>query len=159
MQQVIESLSEQPIVCIILSDFIFLFASLLNYLLVDALLKMHRSKSAVKKIKKEYTFRQRMCLLHLKDNCRHAVKFCNCLIVFQKIGWGFFAIYFLMSLLFVVGLLSVQFLSWFTVTIFIAFAVPSFTVNWILSRPLFSGRFKEYSFEKYHNTDNYESLF
>ena len=60
MLQIIDNLSKQPTVCIILSVIIFLFSFLTNYLLLDSLLKMHRSKSAVKKLKKEYTFLQRI---------------------------------------------------------------------------------------------------
>ena len=60
MLQIIDNLSKQPTVCIILSVIIFLFSFLTNYLLLDSLLEMHRSKSAVKKLKKEYTFLQRI---------------------------------------------------------------------------------------------------
>lgn len=159
MQQLIENLSKQPMVCIILSVIIFLFASLLNYMLLDSLLKMHRSKSALKKLKKEYTFLQRLCLLHFKGNCRHAVKFCNVLILFQKSSWVCFALYLIVSLLFVFGFFSAAIISWLSIAIFLFVDLPSFAINWTLSRPLLFAQFKEHSFEKYHNTDNHESLF
>ena len=75
MPQIIENLSKHPTVCIILSVLIFLFCFFTNYLLLDSLLKMHRSKSAVKKLKKEYTFLQRMRLLHFKENCESKIVF------------------------------------------------------------------------------------
>ena len=159
MQQLIENLSMQPIVCMILSVFFFLFASLMNYLLLDSLLKMHRSKSALKKIKKEYTFVQRLRFLHFKDNCRHAVKFCNGMIIYQKIGWLCLAVYLFMGLLFAFGFFPAAIISWLSVVIFLFIDLPSFSINWVLSRPLLFGRFKEYSFAKYHNTDNHHSLF
>lgn len=158
MPQIIENLSKQPVACIILSVLIFIFCFFTNYLLLDSLLKMHRSKSAVKKLKKEYTFLQRMRLLHFKENCRHAIKFCNGMIIYQKIGWVCLAIYLFMALLFAFGLFSATFITWLTVGIFVAFDVPAFVINRLLARPIIFGRFKEFSFEKYHNTENHDSL-
>lgn len=158
MPQIIENLSKQPAVCIILSVLIFLFCFFTNYLLLDSLLKMHRSKSAVKKLKKEYTFLQRMRLLHFKENCRHAIKFCNGMIIYQKIGWACLAIYLFIALLFAFGLFSATFIIWLAVGIFLLFDVPAFVINRILVRPIIFGRFKEFSFEKYHNTENHNNL-
>lgn len=158
MLQIIDNLSKQPTVCIILSVIIFLFSFLTNYLLLDSLLKMHRSKSAVKKLKKEYTFLQRMQLIHFKENCRHAIRFCNKMIVYLKISWIFLALYLIVSLLFVFGLFSSKFIAWLTVGIFLLFDVPAFAINRLLARPIIFGRFKEFSFEKYHNTENHDSL-
>ena len=158
MPQIIENLSKQPIACIILSAIIFLFSFLTNYLLLDSLLKMHRSKSAVKKLKKEYTFLQRIRLHHFKDNCRHAIRFCNRMIIYQKIGWGCFTLYLTVSLFFAFGLFSAKSIAWLTVGIFLLFDVPTFAINRVLARPIIFGRFKEFSFEKYHNTENHDSL-
>ena len=158
MLQIIDNLSKQPTLCIILSVIIFLFSFFTNYLLLDSLLKMHRSKSAVKKLKKEYTFLQRMQLIHFRENCRHAIKFCNRMIIYQKIAWGCLALYLIISLLFAFGLFSAEFIAWLTVGIFVAFDVPAFTINRLLARPVLFGRFKEFSFEKYHNTENHDSL-
>ena len=158
MLQIIDNLSKKPTVCIILSVIIFLFSFLMNYLLLDSLLKMHRSKSAVKKLKKEYTFLQRMQLIHFKENCRHAIRFCNKMIVYLKISWIFLALYLIVSLLFVFGLFSSKFIAWLTVGIFLLFDVPAFAINRLLARPIIFGRFKEFSFEKYHNTENHDSL-
>ena len=158
MQQLIKNLSVRPLLCITLSILIFLFSFSLNYLLLDSLLKMHRSKSAVKKLKKEYTFLQRIRLLHFKENCRHAVKFCNGMIIYQKIGWGCLALYLIISLLFVFGLFSATLVAWLAVGIFLLFDFPAFSINRLFARPIIFGRFKEFSFEKYHNTDNHESL-
>ena len=159
MQMLIGNLSAQPLLCVIISVAVFFFATLMNYLLLDSLLKMHRSKSALKKLKKEYTFSQRLRFLHFKGNCRHAVKFCNGMIIYQKIGWLCLAVYLLASLLFVFDFLPATIISWLGVAIFLCIDLPSFAINWALSRPLLFGRFKEHSFEKYHNTDNHKSLF
>lgn len=159
MQNLIEHLSAQPLACIIISVCIFFFVTFTNYLLLDSLLQMHRSKSALKKIKKEYTFLQRLGFLHFKGNCRHAVKFCNGMIGYQRSGWFCFAIYLFAVLLFFVDFVSVDTISWLSVAIFLYIDLPSFVINWALSRPLLFGRFKKHSFEKYHNTNNHESLF
>ncbi len=158
MLQIIDNLSKQPTVCIILSVIIFLFSFLTNYLLLDSLLKMHRSKSAVKKLKKEYTFLQRMQLIHFKENCRHAIKFNSKMIVYQKISWIFLALYLIISLLFAFGLFSSKFIVWLTIGLFLLFDVPTFAINRLLARPILFARFKEFSFEKYHNTENHDSL-
>lgn len=158
MPQIIDNLSKHPAMCVILSALIFLFSFLMNYLLLDSLLKMHRSKSAVKKLREKYTFLQRLCLLHFKENCRHAIKFCNGMILYQKIGWVCLAIYLVIALLFAFGLFSAASIAWLTIGFFVAFDVPAFAINRILTRPILFGRFKEYSFEKYHNTENHDSL-
>ena len=159
MQILIENLSAQPLVCVIISVAAFSCATLLNYLLLDSLLKMHRSKSALKKLKKEYTFLQRLRFLHFVGNCRHAVKFCNGMIIYQKIGWLCLAVYLFASLFFVFGIFPATVISWLSVAIFLCIDLPSFAISWSLSRPLLFGRFREHSFEKYHDTDNHESLF
>lgn len=51
MQKIIENMSAQPATCVIASVLLFFFAALANYILMDGLLEMHRSKSALKKIK------------------------------------------------------------------------------------------------------------
>ena len=158
MLQIIDILSKKPTVCIILSVIIFLLSFLSNYLLLDSLLKMHRSKSAVKKLKKEYTFLQRMQLIHFKENCRHAIKFNSKMIVYQIISWIFLALYLIISLLFAFGLFSSKVIAWLTIGLFLLFDVPTFTINRLLARPILFGRFKEFSFEKYHNTENHDSL-
>ena len=159
MQKLIENLSAHPFMCVIISVAAFSLATLVNYLLLDSLLKMHRSKSALKKLKKEYTFWQRLGFQHVKGNCRHAVKFCNNMILYQRIAWICFAIYLFAVLLSAFGFFSATIISWLSVATFCFFDLPSLTINWALSRPLLFGRFKEHSFEKYHNTDNHESLF
>lgn len=158
MLQIIENLSKQPTVCIIISVLLFLLSFFTNYLLLDSLLKMHRSKSAIKKLKKKYTALQMFRLIHFRENCFHAEKFCKRLITFQKIACGFLAIYLLISLLFAFGFFSATLIAWLTVWQFLLFNIPTLIINKVLSRPIIFGRFKGFSFEKYHNTENYNSL-
>lgn len=155
--QIIDNLSQNPVICVIISVIIFLICSMMIYLLLDAFLKMHRSKSAVKKLKKGYTFRAQMWLRHAQDHCLHAVTFCKCLILFQRAGWLCFAGYLLIALANAIGLASDLILAWATAGMFILYDVPVFAINTILARPII-GRFKEFSFEKYHNTNNHDDL-
>lgn len=159
MYNFIKNLSAHPLASIFSSVFIFFIGTNVNYLLLDSLLKMHRSKSALEKLKKEYTFLQRLGFLHFKGNCRHAVKFCNSMIIFQKSGWICFAVYLFAVLLFAFDFFSADTISWLSVVIFLYFGLPSLVINWALGRPLLYGRFKKYSFEKYHNTNNHKSIF
>lgn len=148
---IIRNLAENPGVCISLGVCFFLFGSLLSYLLMDGLLRMHRSKTAVKKLKKEYTFRQRLWLIPHQQHCLHAVFFCKKLIALQRMGWILFGVYLAVCLLFDSAVV------WSSVILFVIFDLPIFMLNGLLSRP-FIGRFKEYSFAKYHNTDDMSSL-
>ncbi len=157
MPAIIENLSQEPAVCVILTMVVFLFSYCTNCLLLGTLLKMHRSRSAVKKLKKQYTLRQRLLLCHFRDHCLHAVGFCRGLIVFLKIGWGCLSVYLFCALVFAFGGCSAHFLAWLTAGIFMVFDLPAVVIHSALARPLI-GRFREYSFEKYHNTENHHSL-
>ena len=154
MPQIIKNISEQPSACILLSVFMFLFSYLENHLLLVSLLKMHRSKTAVKKLNKKYTFSQKLRMSHFKENCLHAVNFCNGLILFQKTGWILLVMYLIISFTWFSGTL----IAWLSLWLFMFFTVPSLTIHFVLSRPIIFGRFKEFSFEKYHNTKNHHSL-
>ena len=147
----IRNLSQTPGVCMALSICFFLFGSLLCYLMMDGLLRMHRSKTAVKKLKKEYSFLQRLWLQPHQIHCLHAVPFCKKLIALQRLGWICFGVYLAVCLLFESAVV------WSSVILFVAFDLPVFILNGLLSRP-FVGRFREYSFAKYHNTDDTSSL-
>ncbi len=144
-------------VCVGLSVFFFLFGYLTIYCLLNSLLKMHRSKSAVKKIKKEYNFKQKLWLTPFETNCIHAVKFCKGLIWFWRVRCLSFALYLMLGMAAIFGLPVNTIIAWFSAGMFVLFDIPQFIINLLLSRP-FIGRFREYSFEKYHNTKDHESL-
>lgn len=154
----IENLSKHPTLCIVLSILFFFVCFFSNYHLLDDLLRMHRSKSAVKKLKKQYTFSQRLRLHHFKEHCCHAVRFCNRLIIFQKISWVSLSIYLSTAMLFAFGLFSPTFITWLTIGLFLLFIMPVCVIQMVLIRPFLFGRLKKYSFEKYHNTDNHSRL-
>ena len=154
---IISNLAELPGVCFGLSVFFFLLGFVIIYGLLDSLLKMHRSKSAVKKIKKEYNLKQRVWLIPFESNCIHAVKFCKGLIWFWRIRCLIFALYLMLGLAAMFGLAVNIIIAWFSAGMFVFFDVPQFIIHLLLARP-FIGRFQEFSFEKYHNTKDNESL-
>lgn len=158
MQHIVENMSRYPGLIVFLTSVIFLFSFFTNYLLLDSLLKMHRSKSAVKKLKKEYTFLERLRLMHLKGNFRHAAGFCNGLVIYQKIGCVCFSAYLLAALLIGLERMDAIWIARLTVGFFVLFELPAFVLNRILARPVVFGRFRAFSFEKYHNTENDKSL-
>ena len=154
---IIHNLIELPVVCVGLSLFFFLLGYITTYGLMDSLLKMHRSKSAIKKIKIEYTLKQKLWLIPFEANCIHAVNFCKGLIWFWRIRCFTFALYLILGLAAILGLSVNAIIAWFTFVLLILFDIPLFIIHFLLSRP-FIGRFREYSFEKYHNTEDHESL-
>ena len=154
---VITDLIEVPGLCVVLSVFLFLFGYFMMFGITDSLLKMHRSKSAVKRIKKEYTFKQRLWLVHLEAHCIHAVKFCKCLVSFWRMRCFAFVCYLFVGFAAILGFRLNVFVAWLSVGMFILFDIPQFILHLILSRP-FIGRFREFSFEKYHNTREHDSL-
>ncbi len=151
------NLSREPGACVLLMVLLFLFSFLLVFLLMESLLKMHRSKTAVKQIKKEYSLFQNIIQLPLEKHGLHASRFCKGFIRFHRIGMGGFAAYLLVALGNGLGLISDAFLAWSSAGMFLLYEMPVFVLNGILSRP-FIGRFREYSFQKYHNTENHDQL-
>ena len=153
----IARLSDLPEVCIMLSVLLFLMSVFMIYSLLDGLLKMHRSKSAVKKLMKEYTFLQKMWLIPFENHCLHAVKFCKGLVWFQRIRCLSFGTYFAVGMLTLLNLVPNSVLACMSAMMFVIFDIPEMILYRLVSRPIF-GRFKEYSFEKYHNTKDHDSL-
>ena len=80
-------------------------------------------------------------------------------LIYQKIGWLCFAVYLLAGLLYAFDFFPAAVISWLSIAILFCFDLPSIVISWALSRPLLFSRSKKFSFEKYHNTDNHESLF
>ena len=154
---IIRNLAESPGVCFGLSVFFFLLGFVMIYGLLDALLRMHRSKSAVKKIKKEYTLKQKTWLISFETNCIHAAKFCKGLIWFWRVRCFTFLLYLMLGLAAIFGLSANAIIAWFSAGMFVFFDVPQLIIQLLLSRP-FIGRFREFSFEKYHNTKDHDSL-
>ncbi len=154
---IISNLAEHAGVCFGLSVILFLFGYAMIYGLLDSLMKMHRSKSAVKKIKKEYNLKHKIWLIPFEINCIHATKFCKGLVLLWRARCFAFVLYLILGLLAMVGLPVNTIIAWFSAGMFVLFDAPQLFIYLLLSRPFF-GKFREFSFEKYHNTHDYESL-
>ncbi len=122
--------------------------------ILSELLQMHKSKTAVKKIKKHYTFRQKLALRHVAEHTEHAVKFTHFMIWAHHLSCGTMLICLLSGLIlsnrWFVYLLAGRFL------VFDAFVMGLFTL--LDAHPLNRRKYKM-RFTQYHNTSDRTSLF
>lgn len=155
--ELIRRLAQEPGWCIALTVFFWL----VNYGDVDSLLsgllKMHRSKTAVKKLKNEYKFSHRLTLRHYEEKCLHAVTFCKILVWYVRGNAGLLLVYMLLSVGYLLKIFSATALSAVSICLSVVYLLPIMILGVMLNRPLI-GRFNKYSFEKYHNTDDHSSL-
>ena len=156
--QIIDNLAKQPGLCIVLCIVLFFVVYGDNYILLTALLKMHRSKTAVKKLNKQYNLAQKLWFIHFYEHCLHAVGFCKAFIWYSRMHVLYLGIFLLSVLLYAVQLFNGNTIVWLSTTMIFLFSLPSTFISWSVSRP-FIGRFKIHTFEKYHNTDDHSSLF
>ena len=91
--RIISNLTATPQACVLITVSLFLVSLIITCSLLNALLKMHRSKSAVKKIMKEYRFLQKVWMYPYEAHCLHAISFCRFLIYLQRISYCSFTLY------------------------------------------------------------------
>lgn len=159
MIDMINSLSKSPGSIIFISSVFGLLVFITNRFLLASLLRMHRSKTAVKKIEKKYTFKQRFLLHHVRDYCKHATRFTKWMIVIHHVN---LAVTLLVSAL---ALLSCCVASlgiiaaWVLIAQLAIVVFPVFISEFFLTKHPFNKRKREYRFTDYHNTDDHESVF
>ena len=126
---------------------------LLRCILSD-LMEMHKSKTALKKIRREYTFRQKLLLRHVGEHAEHAAKFTRLLILFHHAS------------AFTMALSLIQWLLWpgklsFCILAgrFALFDVPVMLLDFLLDEHTLKKRVHRRRFRKYHNTPDKTSLF
>ncbi len=160
MQQFIENLSQRAGTCILLSVTLFLAANLIGRGLLNALFRMHKSKSMVRKLYDKYSFWEKIRLLHVEQHCEHAVKFCRGLLLFHRMSSPVFGVYLLVVFVYMVDIIPASALVWFSLGRILVFDLPVFLIDSALSRPFIRTRNRpqKYSFEKYHNSGNYTNL-
>lgn len=135
----------------------FSFVWFTNYDILNALLKMHRSKSALKNLKREYRIVQKMWLIPSKNHCLHAIRFSGVLVWFGRLNIIYLCLYLLFALLLTGNSVHSAVIAFGTLGYIVFFFIPSVVIDIALSRPFF-GKFRTYSFEKYHNTKNHTSI-
>lgn len=159
MQELVHNFAERPGVIITFSVFLgfLVWISIRNML--DALLKMHRSKTAVKKIEKQYSFKQRFLLRHVRDHCLHAKKFC-CWAIFMY-NTNLIAA----TLVCILGVLGCFWKSIAVIAVyalllqFFAVMLPVTLLDGFLVKNPLQKHKGPYRFTDHHNTDDHESLF
>lgn len=159
MRQLVKTLTEAPGLVILLSAVFGLVVFICNRYLLGTLLKMHRSKTAVKKIEKQYTFTQKFLLHHVRDHCVHAKKFCrrmillhhmNLIITLLVCATGLLGCF--LSSAAVVGAYAV-------IVQFCVIVIPVTVMEFVLTNHPFDKRKRRYYFTEQHNSDDHESLF
>lgn len=123
------------------------------------LLKMHKSKTAVKKLCGAYSLIQRLFLRPSWEHCEHAVKFCRAVILLYGLQAAATASVVALG---IAALLCGKLCCLFGYTaaakaLFLDAPVLLLSVV-LFKRPTNKERGK-WRFEKYHNTSNHESLF
>lgn len=127
--------------------------------LVCGLLEMHRSRSKLKKIRKDYSFAQKIVMKHAWNECLHAKNFCRFLIIFHH----FRIILLCISLLLAILANAIPSLMRTTASVsacvYFCIDMPALLFHVALDRHPFQRYKHAYRFEKYHNTQNHHSLF
>ena len=151
------ALSDSPALCIFILIFFFFVFYLFTFVLVDRLFGLHRSRTACKKIMKDYKFWQKALLIPYKAHCLHAKGFCRRTINYLYAHALFLAV----ALITVIVECAVS--ERLTVSVYLlivqsaVFTLPSFVTDIILSKFPFRKR-SPFRFEKYNHTKEYEKL-
>lgn len=151
-------LSESAILCSFLMCVFSLASIFCIRSIVSGLFAMHRSKSALKKINKNYSFAQRICLTHAWQDCLHAKRFCRRLIVSHHCIFCSLLVELLLALLSNVWHVLMSVVAWLTLIFVIGISIPVCILNFVLDRYPFQKWKHEFTFRKYHNTSNHDSL-
>ena len=119
---------------------------------------MHRSRSAIKKINKTYSFGQKVLMKHAWRDCIHAKSFCRGLIVYHHSIFILFVLELLLVLFSNIWPVLMPVIAWSTFVFFVGFVIPTCVLNFVLDRYPFAKLKHEFRFRKYHNTSNHDSL-
>lgn len=150
----IEKMTAQPGAIVFLSLVFWVLSVIILRLLLGALLRMHKSKTAVKKIEKQYTFWQKLCLLHVAEHCEHAVKFTRFMILVHNIYTPATFLCLTFGLL-----LPGRWFAYVTIGKWCLMDLPIVLLMQVLDSHPFQRRRHAWRFDKYHNTSDRTSLF
>lgn len=150
----LDELNAQPEAALFIFPILWLLSFFMLRSILSELLKMHKSKTAVKKIEKQYTFRQKLCLHHVAEHTEHAVKFTRFMIRMHHFSFWTMLICLLSGLI-----LSYRWFLYLLAGRFLIFDVPVMFVFCILDAHPLNRRRYRMRFTKYHNTSDKTSLF
>ena len=156
--RMVGSFSESASLCLFLTGIVSIVSMISLRCIVSGLFEMHRSKSAIKKIHKKYAFSQKLLMIHAWQECLHAKRFCRRLIVFHHAIAGLFLLELSLAILsnLLPALMTV--IAYMTLIILVGVTVPVCILNFCLDRHPFRKYKHEYTFRKYHNTQDHENL-
>lgn len=158
VNRIIGTFSESALLCVFLTGTIAMVSMISIRCIVSGLFEMHRSKSAVKKVRRNYSFTQKLLLVHAWQDCLHAKRFCRRLIVFHHMVAGLFLAALILAICSHIWSALMPFLAYLTLFFLIGVTVPVCILNFILDRHPFQKMKHEYTFRKYHNTQDHENL-
>ena len=159
MNELICRLSVQPGLTILLSAFFGLVIFIMNRYLLSALLKMHRSKTAVKKIEKQYSFAPKFLLYHVRDHCKHAPKFTKRMIWTHH--FNLFVTVFVCLIAIISFFVPEQGIvsAWALIAQVVLVFLPVSIMELLFDKHPFRKNKHAYRFTDHHNSDDHESLF
>jgi hypothetical protein len=126
--------------------------------LVGALFEMHRSRTGIKKIKKNYGFWQKLLMQPAWKECLHAKTFCRFLIVCHHtriILWVVILVFAVISN-WVPDLLRIG--GYGSVVVFLLMDIPLWVMDLVLDKYPLRRMKHEYRFQKYHNSKDHDTL-
>ena len=151
--KILDELIAEPGAAIFLALTFWLASMFLLRSVLSDLLKMHKSKTALKKIEKQYSVRQKLCLHHVAAHTEHAVRFTRYLI------WVHHASGLTMLLCLLLRLFLPD--QWFVYLLagrFLVLDIPVMVLDFVLDEHPFRKHKHRYRFLKYHNTSDKTSL-
>ncbi len=126
--------------------------------ILGSLNEMHRSKSALKKINKNYSLWKKLVLLNVWEHCLHAQRFSRILICLYHVRSVFLPVSFLLAVISYANPVFSVANGHFTVSVMVLFDLPVFVLHLVLDKHPFR-RFKMgYRFEKYNHTEERNKL-
>lgn len=153
----LDELIAQPAGAVFLALIFWIVSLFILRFILSELLRMHKSKTAVKKIEKQYTFRQKLALRHVAEHTEHAVEFARFMIRVHHLS------FWTMLICLLSWLLSDCWFVYLLAGRFLIFDVPVWVLNFLLDpHPFNRGKRRRgplYRFQKYHNTSDKTSLF
>ena len=150
----VDKFAAQPGVTVFLALTVWLVSIFLLRCILDDLLEMHKSKTAVKKIRREYTFLRRLLLHPVREHTEHAVRFTHVMIYVHHLSAASMGLCLLLLLF-----LPERWQMYILAGRFLLFDVPIMLLDFLLDEHTLKKRAHRRRFRKYHNTPDKTSLF
>ena len=151
--------SESLDACILLGSIMGIISVFMLRILIGELVQMHRSSSKLKKLYRQYNFRQKFLMQPAWQECLHAKRFCRVCIVCHHIRLCLLFVMLICVILENAISGNITLSAFVSSLIFWIMDIPIIALNLILTKLSFRRHQSKYRFLKYHNTKNHHSLF